>query len=204
MVHIKILRHSERYDFTNPIKWIFSFGGYWSDPPLTNKGHRMAYLKGKEIRDEKFYPVNMYCSPYIRTISTGNEIKKSFTGMEIIFEPLIAEYQPYFKHQTILYPIGLPTNYNGESTLFKYPETYDLFQERVTYIIDKIMSSNSQDTLIISHGEFLKAFISYLQNQFPLSINETEYVSYLYEISFDYDYQTQEIDEKSIKLSSYI
>ncbi|AYV85513.1 MAG: putative phosphoglycerate mutase family protein [Satyrvirus sp.] len=49
MVQIKIIRHSERLDFAHPLYWLFCFGHYWADPPLSPKGHITAHEKGKNI-----------------------------------------------------------------------------------------------------------------------------------------------------------
>lgn len=197
MVHIKIIRHSERLDFTYPLYWLVCFGHYWSDSPLTNNGYLIANNKGKELIND-FNPSFIYTSPYTRTMATATEISKSFPKTEIIIEPLLSEYQPYYNHKINLYPTGIPTTYNGVNTDFSYPETYESFSKRALFIINKILQKHpNQDIIFITHGEFLKFYLNHFKSLYPkLKIN-SDYIPYLSTLSFDYD-ETNSIIESSI------
>lgn len=200
MVKIKIIRHSERFDYTHPVGWLFCFGYPWSDAPLTYRGYKYAEEKGKKMIEENFHPKYIYSSPYNRTLSTSTEIKKSFPNCQIVIEPLLAEYQPYFRHSVILYPDGIPTTFNDQQTPFTYPETQNNFGERVQFIINKLIENNEDDFIIVTHGEILKFCISYLQNMFPNLNLENTSTPYLTVISFDYDKKNNYIVESSIKI----
>lgn len=198
MQRIKIIRHSERLDYSYPIYWLFCFGHPWSDSPLTKKGHNMAKNKGKNLQNEQeFYPGNIYTSPYSRTMSTATAITKSFPKSQIIIEPLLAEHQPMFKDKPKLYPDGIPTTYNGETTDFSYPESYENFIKRVEFIIPKLIEKNTDDILIVTHGEVLKCFISYLQDKFPDVIMDPGKTPYLTTLHFKVN-ENKEIDGSSI------
>lgn len=199
MIHVKIIRHSERLDYKNPLYWLLCLGQYWADSPLTINGHRVAQEKGKTLVAEDYKPKYIYTSPYNRTMATATEIKSSFPQSEIIIEPLLSEYQPNYKHAINLYPNGIPTTYNGESTEFTYPETSEQFAKRVHFILFRLMD-RGHDLCIITHGELLKFFINYLQTIYPISLIDSNYVPYLSILSFNYNKDTKRIDEQSIKL----
>lgn len=194
---IKIIRHSERLDFTYPLYWIFCIGQYWSDSPLTRNGHLIAAKKGKKLIDDNFKPKKIYTSPYKRTLATATEIKTSFPSIEIIIEPLLAEHQPNYKHNIDLYPNGIPTDYNGETTIFKYPESYSSFSKRIKFIIDNLMKANTEDFIIVTHGEVLKTFINYLNTLYPNIVLDPGNTPYLTILSFEYN---ENIIESSIKI----
>lgn len=197
---IKIIRHSERLDYTYPIYWLFCFGQYWADSPLTTYGHKCALEKGKEIASDNFQPKYIYTSPYTRTLGTSTEIHSSFPQSEIMIEPLLSEYQPLHSHHISLYPNGIPTTYEGQETEFTYPETYDMFSKRVQYIIGKLIEKNNSDLIIVTHGEILKAYISHIQSLYPDSMLDAVDTPYLTILSFTYDKINQRIDEPSIKI----
>lgn len=201
MIHVKILRHSERFDYTYPIFWLFYFGYYWADAPLTSHGHFLAYEKGKEIARNhvEFNPKYIYTSPYSRTLETSTQIKKSFPNSEIIIETLLAEYQPNYAHKISLYPDGIPTIFGGNETNFSYPETYEEFTNRVDFIISKLIEKKS-DLIIITHGEVLKTYVNLIQELYPELILEPGITPYLTVLSFDYDYENDVIVEDSIKI----
>lgn len=199
---IKIIRHSERLDYTSPFTWLFYFGSPWADSPLTSKGHNDANNKGIEIKEQISNP-KIYTSPYTRTLSTATEIKNSFSTSPIIIEPLLSEFQPMYSHKVNLYPKGIPTLYNGQETKFSYPETYELFYERVKFIIFRLIEDNTSDLILITHGELLKVFIDFLQNQYPDIVDVSHVpskINYLTVISFEYDKATNTIIKSSIKI----
>lgn len=197
MVKVKIIRHSERLDYTNPIYWLFYIGYHWADSPLTPNGHKMARSKGKELASHNFHPKYIYTSPYIRAIATATEMKESFPDVEIIIEPLLAEYQPSYKHRIGLYPDGIPTAYDGNETEFSYPETEESFYKRVNFIVSKLIDKNSSDFIIITHGEFIKAYINFLHLLFPDLILDIYSIDYLTTLSFEFD-DSKKIIKKSI------
>ncbi|MEM0354251.1 MAG: phosphoglycerate mutase family protein [Thermoplasmata archaeon] len=202
MVKIKIIRHSERLDFSHPFYWLFCFGQYWADAPLTNNGYKSAYKKGKEMVEKNFHPKYIYTSPYTRTMATATEIKKSFPQAEIIIEPLLSEYQPFYKHSITLYPDGIPTIYEEKGSFFCFPESGNQFSKRVQFIMEKIIEKNDSDLIIVTHGAILKQYIIFLQKKYPdLLINiENNKIPYLTIISFEYDIITKKIIENTIKI----
>ncbi|AEQ32836.1 putative phosphoglycerate mutase family protein [Megavirus courdo11] len=187
MTKIKIIRHSERLDFKHPFYWLLCFGYHWSDSPLTQTGHVMAKTKGELLAKNDFDPKNIFVSPYNRTMETATEIKSSFPNCEIIIEPLLAEYQPYYKHCISLYPNGIPTEYAGIVTEYKYPENYEEFSSRVKFIVSQLMNKNNEDFIIITHGEILKVFINYFQTIYPDILLDCQKISYLTTLTFEYD-----------------
>lgn len=200
MVQIKIIRHSERLDFSHPFYWLFCFGQYWADSPLTTEGYQMANAKGKEMVSKDFNPVHIYTSPYTRTMATATEIKNSFPHSEIIIEPLLAEHQPNYKHRINLYPNGIPTTYDGKETKFSYPENYEDFTARVQFIITTLLEKHDDDIIVVTHGEVLKVLINYVQSIYPDLMLDPGTTPYLTILSFEYDKPSNTIIEKSIRL----
>lgn len=200
MVKVKIIRHSERFDFSHPFYWLFCFGHYWSDSPLTSNGYTIANDKGKQMTKSDFNPKYIYTSPYNRTMATATEIKNSFPESQIIIEPLLSEYQPYFKHKINLYPKGIPTKYEGKDTEFNYPETYEKFSERIVFILSQLIVKNDSDFIIMTHGEVLKVYFSYLQQKFPELILDIKDAPYLTILSFEYDSNSKKILGSSVKI----
>jgi broad specificity phosphatase PhoE len=201
MVKIKIIRHSERLDFTRPFYWLFCIGQYWSDSPLTANGYQMARQKGQEIADdETFNPAYIYTSPYTRTLETGTEIQASFPHSKIVIEPLLAEYQPNFRHRISLYPEGIPATYEGQEIDFSYPETYDKFTSRVLFIISKLAEKHDEDIIIITHGEVLKVYTNYIQLMYPDLMIDIGSAPYLTTISFTFDKSTNTLVKESVSV----
>ena len=202
MVQIKIIRHSNRLDHSNPFRWAVSFGHYWYDSPLTEYGHNMARIKGQKLASENFCPKYIYTSPYIRTMATATEIKTSFPHTEIIIESLLAEYQPSTGHTIILYPNGIPTIYDGQETGFSYPETYENFEKRIQFIISKLIEKSDGDIIIITHGEVLKTYINYIQSMYQDLLLDPGTTPYLTTLSFDYDKANNKINEKTVRIEN--
>lgn len=199
-MQIKIIRHSERLDYSHPVYWLVCFGHYWADSPLTSNGHKVALEKGKQIVSDDFDPKHIYTSPYTRTMATATEIKSSFPHSEIVIEPLLSEYQPHYMHTINLYPNGIPTTYNGTETDFSYPETYGKFYERVQFIMSKLIEKHNTDLIIVTHGEILKSYINHLQSLFPDILIDPGSTPYLTTLSFKFDKSSGTIEEKSIRL----
>jgi broad specificity phosphatase PhoE len=203
MVVVKLIRHSERIDYSNPISWLFYFGYYWSDPPLSTKGYEDAQKKGEELKKENFFAHQILVSPYSRTIHTALEIAKSFPSCPIVIEPLLSEYQPYYNHRVNLYPQGIPS-ISLDDIEFTFPESYDQFIARVQYIIFKLLRENNNDFIIITHGEFLKCFVNFLQTKFPNLLLDIKNIPYLITVSFEFDKNSSDIIESSIQIKSSI
>ena len=200
MVKIKIIRHSERLDYSHPFYWLFCIGHYWNDTPLTTSGHELAAVRGKQLATDDFNPKNIYTSPYIRTMETAIEFKTYFPHSEIVIEPLLSEHQPKYKHTINLYPNGIPTIYDGIQTEFSYPESYEQFTVRVKFIFSKLMEKNKEDFIIVTHGEVLKTYINYLQDEFPDQFLDANTTPYLTTLSLEYDPIDLKIDPQSIKI----
>jgi len=183
---VKIIRHGERMDYSNPLYWAFHFGHYWYDSPLTTNGHNSARKKGVELKNNGFNPKYIITSPYLRTLETSSEINMSFNAT-IQIEPLLSEYQKNYIHRTSLYPNGIPTTFNGNPTTYKYPETYDVFKDRVIFIINSLLFNHDDDMIIVSHGELIKVYALYLLELYITEIFELPYIDYLTILSFDYE-----------------
>lgn len=202
MQKIKIIRHSERLDFTNPLYWMVCIGQYWADSPLTKNGHKMAHTKGVELSNDndKFNPEFIYTSPYTRTIATATEISKSFPKSSVVIQPLLSEFQPNFAHNIALYPNSIDTKFEGIETGFKFPESETEFGLRVKFILEKLIKKNKSDILIVTHGEFVRKSIDYINLQCPNANINTENIPYLSVVSFDYDSVNKLINPNSIKI----
>lgn len=197
---IKIIRHSERLDFTKPLYWLMHIGSYWADSPLTTNGYKMARDKGVKMVTNDFDPRYIYSSPYNRTLATSTEINASFPPSKIIIEPLLAEHQPSYKHTIGLYPNGIPTTYNGQETIFSYPETYDNFVKRVHFIIYNLIEKNNNDFIIVTHGEVVKVFVNHIQSLYPQLIIDPGSTPYLTTLSFEFDKDRGTILPGSVKI----
>lgn len=197
-MQIKIIRHSERLDFTHPFYWLLCFGHYWADSPLTSNGYNIARLKGEKMVTPTFNPKYIYSSPYNRTLATSTEINASFPHSEIIIEPLLAEHQPSYKHTIGLYPNGIPTTYNGQETEFSYPESYVNFTKRVHFILDKLIKKHDSDIIIVTHGEVVKVLVNYVQSLYPAIMIDSGSTPYLTTLSFVFDKQSNKIIEDSV------
>ena len=200
MVQIKIIRHSERLDFTHPFYWLMCFGHYWADSPLTTNGYKIASDKGKKMVSTDFNPKHIYSSPYNRTLATSTEIKSSFPQSEIIIEPLLAEHQPTYEHKIGLYPNGIPTTHNGQETNFSYPESYDSFTKRVHFIINGLVEKNDADFIVVTHGEVVKVLVNYIQSLYPTLMLDSGSTPYLTTLSFEFDKENNKIVETSVKI----
>ena len=202
-MRIKIVRHSERLDCTYPYIWIFYLGYYWFDTPLTTNGCKMAKEKGKEFADNNFSPKCIYTSPYIRTYQTATEISSIFPGTEIKVEPLLAEYQPTFKHRITIYPEGIPCIFNGKQTEYSFPETYEKHVERVKFIIENLIANHgdNDDILIITHAEVIRTYLQHhLAIVCPDTIINGNVINYLTTLTFQFDKKTNNIIDNSIHI----
>lgn len=209
MVQIKMIRHSERYDFTYPlswgIRWLAQYTyilnpSYLADSPLTSNGLEMAKEKAKELVSDNFNPKFIYTSPYNRTMVTSTEIKEYFPHSEIVIEPLLAEYQPNFAHHISLYPNGIPTTYDGQKTEFSYPESYENFTKRILFIVSKLVERHDGDFIIVTHGEVLKVYVNYIQSLYPDIMLDGGSIPYLTTLSFEYDKENNCIDPNCITI----
>lgn len=199
MIKVKIIRHSERLDFTCPVYWLFCFGEYWADSPLTQRGIVTANNKAIQTSEEGFNPLNIYCSPYQRTAQTANEFQKVFKS-QMIIEPLLSEYQPRIYHRISNYPKGIIPTYNNELTSFSFPEDYQSFCKRSKFILQKILENEKNDTLIVTHGEIIRFCIDYLNKIYP-ELDLKSDIPYLSCLNFDYDTDLQKILISSIKIN---
>ena len=199
-IRVKIIRHSERLDYKNPIYWMFCLGQCWADSPLTYNGHQMARTKGPILASDGFNPKVIYTSPYKRTVATATELKHTFSKSQIIIEPLLAEFQDVFKHNIDVYPTGIPTTYDGLETQFSYPESEANFNLRVRFILSRLMEKAKEDFLVVTHGAVVKDCINHFQTLFPNKILDPGNTPYLTTLSFEFDSDTGEIDENTVKL----
>lgn len=200
---IKIVRHSERYDYSYPHRWIFFFGHYWADTHLTSEGRKKAAARARYMVRNKFNANYIYTSPYIRTMETATEMKSVFGDSQLIIESLLSEYQPYWRHTVSLYPNGIPTSYQGVDTEFSFPESKDNHRKRIDFIINKIIEKhdNNDKIIIITHGEVIKTFADILNTKYPDILLNTTNLPYLVELSFEYDKTNNTYIENTIKIN---
>lgn len=201
-IRVRILRHSERTDYSEPYKWVFYTGYYSNDSPLTTRGFEMAITKARLLEaDENFKPRIIYTSPYTRTMQTATQMQKIFVNTKITIENMLCEYQESSAHKINLYPDGIPTYTNDGSTInFKFPESYNDFEKRVMYIIPQLIKQQTDDIIIITHGAIVKTFVNYLQRLFPDELLDPGKTPYLTCIYFTYDTITDVIDKASVKI----
>lgn len=199
-VNIRIIRHSERLDYTHPFYWLFCFGQFWADSPLTSKGYDAAKEKALILKQDGFSPKYIFTSPYKRTTATAGEIKQVFSAAEILIEPLLAEYQPYYAHTIDMFPNGIPTTYLGTDTGFAYPEDYDKFLDRIKYIVFKLIEDYNEDMILVTHGEVLKIFVHFLQKFNPELMLDVSSTPYLMTLGFSFDLDQKKIIKSSIRL----
>lgn len=185
MKKITIMRHGERLDSVYPIYWLGCIGQYWADSPLTANGHKTAEEKGKNMIIDDYNPLYIYTSPYQRTMQTSIEIQKSFPKSQIIIEPLFSEYQPFIKHCIQLFPQGIPTLFEGETTEYTYPESYEKMTSRVKYIFSQLVKKNNDDIIIVTHGEVVKVFLDFIREKFDNIPSKN--ITYLTSLFFIYD-----------------
>jgi broad specificity phosphatase PhoE len=190
---VKIIRHAERLDCTSPIYWMCCVGQHFSDTPLSVNGLASASLLGEQFAAEGFNPSHIYVSPYSRTLSTAVRVRKSLPRTDLIIENLLAEYQSSSAHCINLYPEGLPTDYHGDDTGFSYPETEDQLQNRIRFILYKLMDKNDQDILLVTHAGILQAVYDIIRKDNPEFKLDMDRIGYLASISFDYDYNNKTI-----------
>lgn len=202
MIKVKIIRHAERYDYVNPLSWMFYFGHYWSDPPLSNRGYQWTKQKASSWENEQFCPKQIYTSPYVRTMATAVVFKDHFMDCQMAVIPLLAEYQPSYAHKTTFYPKGIPTDCDNCPTHFVYPESNISFKKRVKFIIHHLFSISKSDILIVTHGEVLRSLKEILMAEAPHLIANNEPIPYLHTLAFDYDTVNQGIVKESIKVQS--
>lgn len=183
---IKITRHSERLDLTNPIKWLFSSHHYWSDSPITVRGQEIAKHHGSKLAKMDFNPTKIFVSPYVRTHQTADEILTSFPEAEIISEPQLSEYQKYLKHNTAYYPNGI--------TGLNVPETLDNFNARVVDIINKYILEENEDILIVAHAETIRAMAKYFIDRYDIKLDHHN-VPYLATLHFELNSDKKMIEE---------
>jgi broad specificity phosphatase PhoE len=200
IIQVKIIRHANRLDYANFVKWMFQIGRYWCDSPLTAGGHTKAREKGLELSIGGYKPKYIYMSPYTRTMETATEIRSIFQGAEMVVEPLLAEYQPSYAHTIELYPQGIPTIYDGIKTNFTYPESSDSFAQRVQFIISELIKKNNSDIMIVTHGEVLKSYINAFQNTWPHLLLDPGSTPYLTCLSFCVDKQTNKPIPQTIRI----
>lgn len=201
-IQIKIIRHADRLDQSNPAYWLMCFGQYWMDSPLSMVGYTNAKTKAMKIESGGFVPKYIYASPYNRTLATATEMRSIFSNAEVIIEPLLAEYQPYYYHRITLYPTGIPTLYNGAETEFSYPESLPACSNRSQFIIHKLIEKTSENILIVTHGEILKSYIGYLQKSFPSLLLDPGKTPTLTVLSFEVNKNTKECIQNSIKIDT--
>jgi broad specificity phosphatase PhoE len=201
---IKIMRHGARQDVSNPISWLSGlFCNYFHDTSLSYYGHQTSIEKGKALKNKEFNPKWIFTSPYQRTIETANNIRLSFPESSFDIIPLLAEYQPNYAQRINCYKDSVPTNYYNELTEFSYPETHEQFKKRVVFTINKLINKcnnlqNDTNILVVTHAEFVRCFIDYLSKVYPDLVLDSNNITYLSSVTFEYDVNTGLISENNI------
>lgn len=144
--------------------------------PLTDEGEKQAEKAGKELvrRLPDYYPMTIITSPYTRALETTEIIKKQYKETIPIFEtPLVREREwghlreevksfetrEERSHLFDFYrrPVG------GESFADCYQRAFIFLQSLIAkerHMLNSAMGwKTASNTVIISHGEFLKVLL---------------------------------------------
>lgn len=202
-MRVVIIRHSERLDYSNPLLWMVCIGHHWNDSPLTWRGYGMARERGQKLAESGIKPRFIYTSPYNRTMATANELLSHFPGAVLAIEPLLSEHQPSSPHTVSLYPDGIPTTFEGIETDFRFPESTEELDKRVRFIISKLIEKNTEDIILVTHGEILKVFTNYLVMAYPELILDLRGAPYLTSLSFEFDKTIQQIVASTIHVEHH-
>lgn len=163
-------------------------GQPWSDAPLTAAGQVAARELGK---GDSFTPTTVYCSPYLRTMTTATCYLGGVSEREVEWKapPLtldlgLSEFQPNHAHHISLYPDGMgEIEVAGE--YYPLPESVEQFEKRVrSYLTRLCQREEDGDILCVTHGAFVRSVAHILFSRSGLTELPFHEVGYLSRISF--------------------
>jgi len=151
-----IARHGNRLDFVNPA-W-FDTAERRYDPPLSEDGLIQAQQLAARLKSTKI--AQIFCSPFLRTIQTANEVALAL-NLPLKLEAGLSEWlnrdwmtempetQP-MKELFCQYP-SIDSSYTS-SVLPQYPETEEMMLQRTAETAKKLVAEYSSDILLVGHA----------------------------------------------------
>lgn len=195
-MRIIFIRHAERFDRTNSFSWLYNIGtgSYIFDTPLSQNGHKLAYDKAVSFNENNIKLTKIYCSPYIRTITTALEFAKIYSNVSVIIDPKISEYQPLFSHNTNIAPYGIAG---------KFPETYHDLETRLDDFIKMILKTNllTDDILVVTHSECIRSLGSIMAKSFETFKFDDNNIPYLSTLTLTYNSTNDMCDSVEFELN---
>ena len=151
-----IARHANRLDFVNPA-W-FNTAERPYDPPLSEDGLLQAQQLAARLKYTNI--AHIFCSPFLRTIQTANEVALGL-NLPLKIEAGLSEWlNPHWMtekpetHPTeelaSLYP-SIDIGYTS-CVLPQYPETEEIMRQRTAATAKKLVAKYSSDILLVGHG----------------------------------------------------
>ncbi|PXF46033.1 Protein UBASH3A-like [Gracilariopsis chorda] len=153
---VYIARHGERIDHVDK-SWKQQADSP-HDPFLTEVGLRQANSLGQHLSDKRLS--HIFCSPFLRTVQTANEVSK-VTGLPIKIEPGLSEWlhREWFSRSPKLLPIDtLKAKFPSIDTTHTpvvfpdYPETRDRVIARSAQTATLLASKYTGNILLVAHG----------------------------------------------------
>jgi broad specificity phosphatase PhoE len=183
MSKIVILRHGDRYDYENPLVWLWGFTNRKWDTELSYQGIKHTQIVSQELLDKVFTdnkPTHIITSPWIRCMQTATIIQQYFKDCEIIIEPLLGEYEKTLESCT-LYPNGRPIEFEetreieedtdekqntieGSYIEFIRPEDEKNVTDRSVYISEKLKKKYPK-SIWVTHRTVMEKITSYYNLQ---------------------------------------
>jgi broad specificity phosphatase PhoE len=150
------LRHAERYDQTNPIRYIlFYYLTFGTDTPLTSNGFKQTIEKAKGLLSSNVKKI--ISSPYLRTLQTATTIKDTLgEDIPMIVDKRFVELERFGENKNLLYPTGF--NITNSIKIESDEQLYD----RVQKMWNMLLQNEQQNTVIVSHSYFILALYDYL------------------------------------------
>lgn len=190
-MRITLLRHGQRTDYANPLYWMVCVGQPWSDAPLTPAGYQSAWQVGQEwARTQPQTPTHIYCSPYLRTLSTATAVTEGLRagGVTVpapILSSALSEFQPETVHRLHLYPDGIPEITLGDR-IYLLPETTLRFEQRVEAYLRQLVAEHGPDDhlLLVTHGAWVRSVSHLLANRAAGDLSPLTEIPYLTEITY--------------------
>lgn len=151
-----IARHGNRLDFVNP-NW-FTTAQRRYDPPLSEDGFVQAKQLGQRLKSEKI--AHIFASPFLRTIQTANEVAqilnlpiKLEAGLGEWHNPIWMSEPPDIHPKDYLEKEYPRIDWQYQSRIVpQYPEMEQTMIERMSNIIQHLVTDYSDNILLIGHG----------------------------------------------------
>lgn len=165
---IWIARHANRLDFVHP-EW-FNTAERKYDPPLSKDGFIQAQELAKKLKSKSDTITHIFCSPFLRTIQTANEIAK-ILDLPIKLEAGLSEWlnpdwmsetpetKPY-EELVNEFPC-IDGNYKSQ-VIPKYPENDKTVSDRTQKTVKILLEQFKEDILLVTHKVSILAATQYL------------------------------------------